>query len=68
VPALMPARDPGSVRIPVSDPRAGMEQDLVKEDPRATVPPLWKLATVLEVGPAELLRVPPGMPEGMRCR
>ena len=27
-----------------------------------------KLATVLEVEPAELLRVTPGMPEGMRCR
>jgi hypothetical protein len=27
-----------------------------------------KLATVLEVEPAELLRVPPGMPERVRCR
>jgi hypothetical protein len=27
-----------------------------------------KLATVLEVEPAELLRVSPGMPERMRCR
>jgi len=27
-----------------------------------------KLATVLEVEPAELLRVPPGMPERLRCR
>ena len=27
-----------------------------------------KLATVLEVEPAELLRVPPGMPERTRCR
>ena len=27
-----------------------------------------KLATVLEIEPTELLRVPPGMPERMRCR
>ena len=27
-----------------------------------------KLATVLEVEPAELLKVPPGMPEHLRCR
>jgi transcriptional regulator with XRE-family HTH domain len=27
-----------------------------------------KLATVLEVEPAELLRVPPGMPDRQRCR
>jgi len=27
-----------------------------------------KLATVLEVEPAELLRVPPGMLEHLRCR
>ena len=27
-----------------------------------------KLATVLEVEPSELLRVPPGMPERVRCR
>jgi transcriptional regulator with XRE-family HTH domain len=27
-----------------------------------------KLATALEVEPAELLRVPPGMPERPRCR
>ena len=27
-----------------------------------------RLATVLEVEPAELLRMPPGTPERMRCR
>jgi hypothetical protein len=46
-------------------------RDLSKLEKGASYPGLEiiaKLATVLEVEPAELLKVPPGMPEHLRCR
>jgi hypothetical protein len=59
------AADPG---IAGSQPRPDLTRETFGEVPFGVGRGRAKLATALEVEPTELLRVPPGMPERLRCR